>query len=236
MRRKRLIKRLILGVVLALIVGALTTAWLVLRTPSWFRPPRIAAEDRQRVRDDLGDSAQAFSDALMSEGEFTVNLRQKQLNNWISMRKEIYPLIEREMPPDWSDPMILFYEDRIRLAARYRGGRMDAIVSLDLAVSMEPDAICLKAVGVRVGSVPLPQSALDRLRTADIDLAPGKAWRGSPHITGNVRDGLRINTLAVWPNGDRAYNVKSARVVRGAIQFVIQALGPARQTGRRSQR
>mgnify|MGYP000297785172 CR=1 FL=1 len=231
-RSSRLRRRLIAAAAtLASLAGI--AAWLLLRTPGWYRTAARVEPDAQVVRDEIRDAAQAFSDALMVPGDFAVHLRDQQLNGWIERRAEIYPMLDQALPPPWRRPVVRFRDGAIRLAATYRGSTADIVFSLDLGVAMQPGAIVLTADSARAGALPLPLGLLDRLLSHAIDLPPGRAWRGSPAMRGTLRDGLKIGTRAVWPNGARAYEVLNTEVRPGVLNISLRALGSAHATGSR---
>lgn len=211
--------------------AVLLAAILALWRPGWYRSQPKAGVDAQAVRNDLSASAQSFSDALMQTGEFEVHLRQKQVNGWIARRAEIYPMIEREIPPHWQMPVISFRDGAIRLAATYNGAGPDVVLSVDLAVSVVGDDIVLKADESRVGALRVPLWFVRDKLAHPVDIAEGKAWRGSPRIHGNLRDGLHVGTRAVWPNGERLYDVLAVTAQPGELTFRIDSLGSAYRPG-----
>lgn len=219
--------RLILACVAAAAPVACIVVGAALRTPSWYRPPRIEASEYQAVRDELRDAAQAFSDALMVPGPFEFHLTQAQLNRWVTLRREIYPAIERNLPPEWTDPFVCFADHAIRIAARRRGARPHVVASVDIRVALDGDQIRLTAGAIRVGSLRVPRALLGTILTRPIDLPPGKLWHGAPAAEGNLRDGLLIAARAIWPNGDRRYNVLDVRPEAGVLHIKIDSLGPA---------
>lgn len=232
-RGSRRFRTRLIAVTAALASLAAVAAWLLLRTPGWYRAAARVEPDAQVVRDEIRDAAQAFSDALMVPGDFAVHLRDRQLNGWIERRAEIYPMLDQALPPPWRRPVVRFRDGVIRLAATYRGAAADIVFSLDLAVAMQPGAIVLTADSARAGAVPLPLGLLDRLLSHPIDLPPDRAWRGSPAMRGTLRDGLKIGTRAVWPNGARGYEVLNAEVRPGVLNISLRALGPAHGSGSR---
>jgi len=215
------------GAAVAPVAAVLLAAILALWRPGWYRSQPSAGVDAQGVRDDLSASAQSFSDALMQPGEFEVHLRQEQVNGWVAHRAEIYPMIEREIPPNWQGPVIAFRDGLIRLAATYDGSGPAVVLSIDLAVSIEGENIVLRADGCRVGALPVPLWLVRDKLSREVEIGEGKAWRGSPEIRGNLRDGLRVGTRAVWPNGARLYDVLAVTARAGELTFKINSLGSA---------
>lgn len=213
--------------------AVLLAAILALWQPGWYRSQPPAAVDPQAVRNDLSASAQSFSDALMQTGEFDVHLRQKQVNGWIARRAEIYPMIEREIPPHWQTPVIAFREGVIRLAATYDGVGPAVVLSVDLGVAVLGDDIVLKADECRIGALRVPLALVRDKLSRPVDIPAGRAWRGSPRIHGNLRDGLHVGTRAVWPNGERLYDVLAVVASPGELTFRINSLGSTYRPGDR---
>jgi hypothetical protein len=200
--------------------------WLALRDPGWYQPMRVPEEESQQVRDELHEAAQQFSDALMTTGRFQIHLRDSQINRWIAMRKEIYPLIDKEIPPHWVEPTVNFLDGVIRLAVRHKDGTSDIVVSVDLAVGMEEDTIALRLAGARIGSLRVPLTFLSGRLKKPIRIDGDKAWSGSPAMRGELLGGLHVDALAVWPNGEREYRVHDVRVEPGRLHLEIESLGP----------
>lgn len=229
-RRRRRRRRRIL---LAFALGALGIVPIAATlTPRWYAAERRRRADAQSVRDDVRDSAQAFSDALLGSARFDVHLRQRQVNDWITLRGEIYPALDRALPADWQHPAVSFRPGSIRVAATYAGGPLRVVVAIDLAVTLDADDIILQLSGLSCGWLPVPSRAVRTALARPVQLAPGKAWRGSPAIVGDLVTGLRIGRRAVWPNGDRAYLVEAIAPQAGTLEFSIQPLGSIHGSGR----
>ena len=120
---RRTARKWTLRVLAMLLIGATgvaIAAWLGLRTPAWYRVPHIPEAQRQQVRNNLLSAEQAMVEGLRLGKTFVYQLHQDDLNRWLTMRREIYPLAEEFIPPQWSDPFVRFDTGRITVAGRFR--------------------------------------------------------------------------------------------------------------------
>ena len=210
--------------VMLVLLGAI--GFSLLRTPGWYAPPTIAVEDRQRVRNNLVAAEQAMTENLLnSPGPFTYHLCQDDVNRWIAMRREIYPLIDELAPPQLDDPFVLFDENGVRLAGRYRDGPLDVILSIDFGIRMDEDDIVLSARSIRCGSVGVSLDFEGLGLDAPIHREREKTWPGSPAMSGDLIKGLRIESKAWWKNGGMEYRVRAITLRPGQIDMDIEPLG-----------
>src|SRR5262249_24101273 len=103
----------------------------ILRAPRWDRPPLGPPEARQQVPQSLVNAEQEFTEKLLQNKPFVYHLFQDDVNNWIAMRHEIYPLIDELAPPVLTDPLVIFDDDTITIAGKF-ASKIDLILSLDL--------------------------------------------------------------------------------------------------------
>ncbi len=204
-------------------MGVGLAAW---REPSWYTPPVVPPTQRQQVRNSLIAAEQAFTERLRAGGPpFVYHLHQDDLNRWIAMRREIYPLIDELLPAQLGDPFILFDTNRILVAGRYRLGPIEVVASMEITAAIRDEALVLTASGLRCGSVGLPLGLLDAELSRPACRRPGETWPGSPGMDGDLRSGLRVGTEAWWKNGGIDYRVLEVQVAPGRLSFTIQPLG-----------
>jgi hypothetical protein len=217
----------------AAIAGAL---YAFLRTPSWYAPPVIAPADQQKVRNNLVAAEQAFTESLRAgRGPFIYRIFQDDLNRWITMRREIYPLIEELAPPQLADPFVMFDEGVITVAGRYSGWLGGVVASIDIVPTLEEDALVLRATAVRCGSVGVPMHLGGIGLDGTIERDREETWPGSPRIWGDFSRGLRIETEAWWKNGGIDYRMLDVWVEPGRLCLKIEPLGPHWARGRNDQ-
>lgn len=224
--QRRFLRRVVLIIAATIVLPILVTTCLLMRTPSWYRPPIIAAEGRQAVRNNLVAAEQAFTESVRgSDGPFTYHLYDADVNRWISMRREIYPLIDQLAPPMLDDPFVLFDEDTIFVAGRYQVMGTRVVVGLKIDVRFESGEIILKAKSISCGSMPMPMSLAENEFSRRIDHAPDKVWPGSPAMSGDLLTGLHISDDAWWKNGGIDYRVMGVRVTPGELSLDIRPMG-----------
>src|SRR5262249_56497839 len=132
-----------------------------------------------------------------SEETFVYHLYQQDVNRWIAMRREIYPLIDELAPPELVDPIVLFETDEITVAGRYRKSGMDLVVSLDGSVSFANDEILLRVARIRCGSMNVPLSFVSIGLNRSVDRPAGGLWPGGPRVGGDFGDGFRVEARCV---------------------------------------
>jgi hypothetical protein len=225
-------RRILLTIMIACGAGVIVFLFLLLHDPSWYEPPVIPPSEQQQVRNNLVAAEQAFTESLRAGGAFVYHIYQDDVNRWLAMRREIYPLLDDLAPPELADPFVLFEAGQITIAGRYRSGSLDAVISIDLAVAMHADALSLTVTAARLGSVRMPLSIADKLGLAEpVERSPDETWPGSPRIWGSLVAGLNVGSDAWWKNGGVVYRVLDASVARGEITITVEPRG-RQETGR----
>ena len=214
---------------------AVTTCYALLHTPVWYVLPVILPANRQAVRNNLVAAEQAFTENLLAGQPFIYHLFDEDLNRWISMRREISPLLDELVPPELKDPLVYFHDGAITLAGRFKLAGAECVFSLDISASLIDGKILLRAKALRCGSVRLPLALLDNALTRKIDKPRDRVWPGSPPMRGDLRSGVRLDDVASWKNGGMEYRVRDVDVRAGQLNFSIEPLGRQRRTNRSSQ-
>jgi len=215
-----------LGLLIAGMIAAGVSTSLALRTPHWYRVPRIDEAQRQQVRNNLLGAEQAMTESLRRGETFVYQLHQDDLNRWLTMRREIYPLADEFTPPQWSDPFVRFDTGHITVAGRFRHESLSTVASIDLNVEFRDGAIHLTAGTVRFGTLPIPVRMLGLPLDRPIDRPAEKTWPGSPPLAGDLINGVRVGARAWWKNGGQEYEVRNVWATPGVLKFEIQPLGP----------
>jgi len=218
-RRRAFVGAAALSVVLVVIL------YVLFRTPDWYRPPVVAPDQRQAVRNNLVNAEQAFTESLRSGGRFVYHIHQDDLNRWIAMRREIYPLIDEIAPPVLIDPVVLFDDEEITVAGRFPIVASDVVLSLDIKPELIDDKIRLKVTSVRCGSFPMPRDFGDMGLGRRADLEAEALWPGSPAMSGDFLSGFHIDTQAWWKNGGVDYRVAGIAVRSGRLDLTIEPIG-----------
>ncbi len=231
--RRSTAKRVALLAAGVLVVSLLVASYVVLRTPGWYRPPVIAVADRQAVRNNLIQAEQAFTEGLRDGEPFTYHLYAEDINRWITMRKEIYPLIDELAPPILVDPFVHFDEDTITVAGKLETAAADLLISIEIELMLDQGDLVLRASTMRCGSAPIPMDD-ERLGLATtIQNNANDLWPGSPAMAGDFLSGLRIGAEAWWKNGGVAYRIEAVELHPGRLDIHVRPLGRPGDKGRK---
>lgn len=156
--RKKIAVFALLGMAAAALV-AFGYAWQALREVRPFYAKALNVEPQaqksasQRMENRVAD---LYSDD-QPRGEWTTVFSDAEVNGWLAVALE-----ERYadfLPPEVSDPRVAFGDDRALVGFHYRGGQIDAIVSLETEAFMaDDDVAAVRLRDARVGSLPIPMS------------------------------------------------------------------------------
>ncbi len=219
-KRRRVVRFGAAALMLLLVVAVYT----LLHTPDWYRPPVIDPGDRQVVRDNLVRAERQFTESLLAGEAFEYHIFQDVVNQWVTARHEIFPLIDEIAPPVLADPFILFRKGSMTLAGRHRVLGIDAIVSIDIQTTWEDDAIVLRATAVRCGSLSLSPDHAGLGLDHQINYETGTLWPGSPEMAGDFISGFRIGAEGWWKNGGVDYRVTGLHLGDGRLDLHVRPL------------
>jgi len=230
--RVRWIKRLVVTATV-LAASAVVTAWMMFQhIPAWYQPIQVLPDDVDPVKDDFIATIDGLSKLLNESQEpFEYRLTQEQINAWLAVRKEIWPLSRKWLPPSLEDPMIVLDPDGLRLAVLFRRRSLQAVVSARFRVRATSDGLLLHLAEVTGGDLPLPRSQVRKvLARLDRDLWPGGRTVHSP--LGNrplpplsdLPDGMRLPNEWIWPNGKRPFRITRITFEPGAVRITFHPL------------
>jgi len=223
-------------------LGAAAVGWLMFQhIPSWYRPAAIAPGDLQAVRDDLARTFDTLSGLLIHEdGPFEYRLTQDQINAWLAAREDIWPGSREWLPPTLSEPFVSLDADGLRLAATYRQGGLQAVVSLRLTARAEREGIIVRLTQVSGGSLGIPRSwVCEHLLALDAGAWPvGKRSRlqlaGDPlPPLSSLFEGIRLPHAWIWENGKQPFRIIDLQFEPGAGVITFEPL-PREPSGRLS--
>ncbi len=236
--RRRWIRRVGIGLSVAVVV-ALVGGWLVLHhVPAWYRPVTVAPDQVQRVRDSLTRVFQNISERMVARprAKFETAITQQTVNEWLAVRGQIWPDSEQWIPPWLRDPVIAFEPGRLILAAHFDRNGWEAIVAVHLSVTADHGRVTARVERVSCGALPLPMSLLgapladlvdgDRL---DLPGMPDELANAVRKVQGTeigalLTEGLTFDGPFIWKNGDRPYHITELRLQRGRLILTIDPL------------
>jgi hypothetical protein len=196
----------------------------------------VPPADRQAVRNNLVAAEQAFTESLRGpQAGFVYHIHQADVNRWLAMRKEIYPLIDELAPPQLGDPFLIFDTDRIILAGRYAGGGVSVVISIELSATFAGGEIVLRLASMHCGALRVPVGLADLGLDVKVDRPRDATWPGSPRIHGSLLTGLHVGAEARWKNGGVRYRVRDFSAGPGRLDLTVESLGRDPPTGRSHQ-
>ncbi len=231
MRLHRRWRWLLIGLPVLGMAVAITLWMMFQRVPAWYRPMAIAPGD-QRVKDDLSFASQRFSDMLVAmDRPFEYRLTQDQVNAWLAVREDIWPLSREWLPPELSDPFLRFDEQGVTLAVTWTGDGFSSVISARLSLQPAPGGISVRLVGVDAGALPVPEEWVrDALVKADRSGWPAgeklKHQRSDTPLPrlANLPEGAVFPNAWVWWNGSVPFLVRDVRFEPGAVVATFERL------------
>jgi hypothetical protein len=218
--------KLALIIAAAVLLSTIPFYLALVRIPNWYKITYISPERHQTVRDDLEAAFNALNLPMQASQPFQYVLHQDRLNNWIAARHQIWPRLERYLPPQLEHPAVAFRNDRVLLAAVVRPAGLRAVVSVALSVHPEPRRVTVRLESCRVGALPLPRWLLRRLLASLTTLVPPLP----PEAPTALLDGLAFPNRFDWPSGGRTFRIQKIQFQSDCVVATILP-GPGRQTG-----
>lgn len=170
MSRKSLL--LTLTILLALIAGGVLTAFLLVRhEPSFYRRAEIpAGELRKKWSNEFkGVFANELVAGIVNEVSWEPKFSQTQVNAYFA-EGFLSSGTAQFMPDGFSDPRVVFDNDRVRIGFRYGEGTWSTIVSADLRVWLaanESNVLIIEVEGLYAGRLPFSsQTILEKFSEA----------------------------------------------------------------------
>ncbi len=150
------VKRILAGLVL---LGALAICvlWMMVQhIPSWYRPVHVPRHDDSvdRIWNDLLRTQEVLALWMVNTDEpFEHTFTQDQINAWLAIREDKWPLAREWLPPEVSDPFLHINEHGFRVAVTYREGQLRTVLNLGLRVEADEHRIHAQVLDVAAGSL-----------------------------------------------------------------------------------
>jgi hypothetical protein len=233
---RRLLKRWrwILGGLVALLVAAVVTGWLLFQhIPAWYRPVQIPPDEAhiQSIRNDLVRTSDTLAAALKEpRGPFKFRLAQDQVNAWLSAREVIDPKTREWLPPTLSEPMVVFEPGGVRVGATYTEGNLRAVVSAKLLLTADGDGVRAKLEDVAGGSLALPAGIVrNGLKAFDRRVSPklteiGVTARDRRLRLRDLADGVVLPSTGKWPGSGQRFRVLGLDFEHGVVTVTMERL------------
>jgi hypothetical protein len=205
--RSRRVRWCLIGgvVVLGLGLASAGLAWALLRHRPDFYLRAAAqapvAEQKREARAFLNSSLQLRND-VTNEAAWEAEFSDREVNAWLA--RDLVEHFADQIPPNVTDPRVVFEPGRLTLAFGWHGEPLDAVVWAVIQVRVtEPNTLLLTVEKLRAGALPIPPErvlpgliaharrygldvtwdASDRPQEVQIQCGPTGPWEaGSPTI------------------------------------------------------
>lgn len=151
----------ILGLTLGLIaIGLGSVAWWAARAsqqvPAFYKTAVESAPLAIQHKEALQAQFAQLSQQVRVVGNWHATFSSDQINAWLAA--ELSQQFPNVLPPGTEDPRVLLEEGKVIVAARYKRGRVDSVISFELQARLtdEPNVIALQIHRLRAGALPIP--------------------------------------------------------------------------------
>lgn len=226
MKLRRLLLRGVLvvgGTTVVCVVGG----WLLLHhVPGWYTPGRIPPQHRQRVKDDVLNAFNVFSERVNREPPFEFRMTQDQVNRWLAVREDFGSEVKKVIPPWMTEPAVIFRPDQIGFAAIVDWDGWKSVVSFWFKIDVAGDDVKVRLLNVQAGSLPIPESfVLDQVETWIGQAgAPDKDVAERVAVIRELLAGRSSENRFFWRNGKREFKLVGVTLGDGELTLKAQAL------------
>jgi hypothetical protein len=239
-------RRIILGIMLALIALAASLWWLSSTPPRWYQPPDThdaeAGELAALVEHRLAEEVHKIRD---DESPWRLRIREEQVNAWLATR--LHRWLEYEQGVQWpaqlGPPQVRFDADTISVAllvpaaasdgSRGIGGGRPRIVTVTLTPYLHEDEIRFTLTGLRIGRLAAPGDPMKHA-TRLIDLHSGKPTNSGDELSQFIARLLQGEAgIAPWVNlvDHRRVELQQLELRRGFMDISAITMPPDRAAG-----
>lgn len=118
---------------------------------------KIAPRKLESASRDMENRVAALYSDAKPAGRWQAAFTDEEVNGWLAVTLgEKFPEL---LPPEVADPRVAFVEGGVLIGFRWRGARLDAVVSVQADARMVgDDVLAIRLRQVRAGTLPLPAS------------------------------------------------------------------------------
>lgn len=197
---RRLSKTLAL-VVVALAAGFGFVTWWVARAtqqvPEFYQlAVQQPSQDLEQQKEELEARFEKLSKQVRRVGSWRVTFTSDQINAWLA--SELSDHFPDVLPVGTEDPRVMVQDGKVLVAARYKRGRVDTVISFELYARLtdEPNVVALQVHHLRAGALPIPINHFsDKISKA--------ASRGDLQVRWEIEDENPIALVTVPSEHDR---------------------------------
>lgn len=156
---RKIIRRILIGL-FTLVVVAIIVAFVAYRAsqavPAFYRRVLVVAPEDSQLADDLERNVLELRNDVHKPGAWEAEFSDAQINSWLAT--ELPKNFPRALPPGVSDPRVAVEDGRVHFACRFKGKKLQTVVSLrlDVSVTERPNVLMVRVDGARAGWLPIP--------------------------------------------------------------------------------
>lgn len=201
------------------------------RKPAWYAPSALDAKQRREARADATNLVDDIS-RLMVRGEpFVFSLGAERVTTWLgAVDIEEFITSENEDVRLARPAVALPGGERLAIGLEVSRLGLRAVLSVEIrcALTEDGDELMLYIDSIRLGAIAIPRSqAMKILAPVREELEAG--MRADPDGFGaRMEEGegeslavIRVRNDFVWPNGERAFRIRSIDATESAVSFGI---------------
>ena len=139
------------------------------------RALEVSPQQQAAAGDELERQVLELHSEIQDEGRWQAVFDEDQINGWLA--SDLTEKFSTSLPTGVSEPRVSISPESVQLACRYQDSRIDTVVSLKLALAVNPQSneVAITVQNVRAGLLPLPlKELLDQVaaaaRRAELDL------------------------------------------------------------------
>ncbi|MBX7073232.1 MAG: hypothetical protein K1X71_08795 [Pirellulales bacterium] len=210
--------RWIVVAALAAVTGIAIMSYGAYRFEPAFYADALAAQstDQSVANNELLEHASALTADAQHDRSWKALFSARQINGWLAIDvPKNHPDL---LPIGITAPRVAIDRGRLSLAFRYGHGRLSAVCSVDLAVSMAaPDLLAIRVDNFRAGLIPIPMGRI-------LDAISQQARRAGVAIEWKQSDGNPVALVRMSPfeNRDQRFFVRSIEMHDGEMYVTGQ--------------
>lgn len=213
-------KRIALGM-LTLLSMALAVGWMYFQhIPAWYRPLWLTRAQAEAACDEAEQTFEIVSRKMVAGQPFSITLTTRQINEMLSAQQILWPAATAWLDPRFGAPCVDIEADRIKVGLRCRWGRIQSVLSVQLAAQVQDNQLVINVLSTHAGSLPVPASAVSRQyfrsQNAAGDAVPAatpSAAQAVDPLVAVIRqlllesESITLADTLWWPNGDIPFQV-----------------------------
>jgi hypothetical protein len=180
-------------------------------------------EDSRTVLREVTALISVVNNTATEERDWEHNFTDEQINGFLSKGFVTSGLSKTLLPEGVSDPRVVFEDDRIHLAFRYKRGLLCTVISMDLKVWLaraEPNVVAVQLEGFRAGVLPIGSHWL-------MELVSEIGRQNNVDINWYRHEGLPVALIRFQPDQPTtSLQIQTVKIAKRSITIQGKSNGP----------